>query len=337
MRVADLLLSTLLAMAVLSAAAAQGGRSPATQQAATQQARTPAEAPRLEDVEQRLGPFSIAGQDYMVVLRTKRLPQARDRRFAETLAALEIRDAAGNAPYQRNFSYEVGPGGFRRSVSASPRLLSGNSGAGLLIRYGEEAAGLQTGESWQVIGVVNGKLAPFGKPSVPDGQTPGPFTMVIMRGNGAAPLVIRPDVIEFRAWTGSFYVIVPVRVDWGRGRLMPDQRFFAGTGDGRLRVAGCAMRVEVNRRPSDAEVSFVRLLSEAHESVGGVQHVVMKRDSPIEFLEASAIVTWNETADWMQPSFSDVWLKVRIDGQEGWIHTDEDFAAVGLPTGSRVQ
>lgn len=297
MRLADVLSSTLLAMAVLSAAVAQGAQSPATQQAATQQSRMSAEAPRLEDAEQRLGPFSIAGQDYTVVLRTKRLPRASDRSFAETLAALEIRDAAGNVPYQKSFPYEVGEGGFRRTVSASARLLSGNSGAGLLIRYGEKPAGLQIGESWQVFGGVNGKLTPFGKPSVPDGRTLGPFTVAIMRGNGAAPLVIRPDIIEFRSWTGSFYVIVPVRVDWARGRVMPDQRCFEGTGDGSLRVTGCEMRMEADRRPSDAELSFVRLLNEAHESVGGVQHVVVKRDSKIEFLEARAIVTWNERAD----------------------------------------
>ena len=337
MRPADVLPSTLLAMTVLSAALAQGGQSPATQQAATQQSRTSAEAPRLEDAEQRLGLFSIAGQDYTVVLCKKRLPRASDRSFKETLAALEIRDAAGNALYQKAFSYEVEQGGFQRTISASARLLSGNSGAGLLIRYTEEPAALQTGESWQVIGVVNGKLALFGKPSVPDGARPGPFTWVIMRGNGAAPVVIRPDIIEFRAWTGSFYVIVPVRVDWARGRLMPDQRCFEGTGDGSLRVTGCEMRMEADRRPNAAELSFVRLLNEAHESLGGVQHVVVKRDSKIEFLEASAIVTWNENADLMQPGFSDVWLKVRIDGKEGWIHSDEDFAAVGLPTGSRVQ
>ena len=27
----------------------------------------------------------------------------------------------------------------------------------------------------------------------------------------------------------------------------------------------------------------------------------------------------------------DLWLKVRIDGKEGWIHTQEDFSAIGLP------
>ncbi len=28
---------------------------------------------------------------------------------------------------------------------------------------------------------------------------------------------------------------------------------------------------------------------------------------------------------------SDLWLKVRIDGKEGWMHSEEDFRALGLP------
>lgn len=27
----------------------------------------------------------------------------------------------------------------------------------------------------------------------------------------------------------------------------------------------------------------------------------------------------------------DRWLKVRVDGKEGWIHSEEDFRALGLP------
>jgi len=28
---------------------------------------------------------------------------------------------------------------------------------------------------------------------------------------------------------------------------------------------------------------------------------------------------------------TDAWLQVRIDGKVGWIHSDEDLGAVGLP------
>jgi hypothetical protein len=39
----------------------------------------------------------------------------------------------------------------------------------------------------------------------------------------------------------------------------------------------------------------------------------------------------------MQVAFRELWLKVRIDDddqKEGWIHSDEDFAAIGLPSRS---
>jgi hypothetical protein len=41
----------------------------------------------------------------------------------------------------------------------------------------------------------------------------------------------------------------------------------------------------------------------------------------------------------MKVSLSDPWLKVLIDNNDenlGWIHTEEDFAAVGLPSVSPV-
>jgi len=28
---------------------------------------------------------------------------------------------------------------------------------------------------------------------------------------------------------------------------------------------------------------------------------------------------------------TELWLKVRIDGKEGWMHSEEDFVALGLP------
>jgi hypothetical protein len=52
----------------------------------------------------------------------------------------------------------------------------------------------------------------------------------------------------------------------------------------------------------------------------------------VEFVEAEAALKWEESAGQVGLSVSeDVWLKVRIDGKEGWIHSQENFQAVGLP------
>jgi len=52
----------------------------------------------------------------------------------------------------------------------------------------------------------------------------------------------------------------------------------------------------------------------------------------VEVLEGAGEVVWDEGADSVGFRVAgDLWLKVRIDGREGWIHTDEDFEAIGLP------
>ena len=68
--------------------------------------------------------------------------------------------------------------------------------------------------------------------------------------------------------------------------------------------------------------------------------MVLKKDSSVEVLSAKAVARFEVTGDLIQTILSDVWLKVLIDDSEdtfGWIHTNEDFAAVGLPAGSPAQ
>jgi hypothetical protein len=43
------------------------------------------------------------------------------------------------------------------------------------------------------------------------------------------------------------------------------------------------------------------------------------------------LITWQEAPEVVSLSVGeDVWVKVRIDGKEGWIHTPEDLNAIGL-------
>ena len=79
-------------------------------------------------------------------------------------------------------------------------------------------------------------------------------------------------------------------------------------------------------------MTFVRLFAEAHEAFGIPAHVVVKKDSKVEILATEAQVVWTEGADAVDITVADdPWLKVRIDGKEGWVHTQEDFQAIGLP------
>ncbi len=79
-------------------------------------------------------------------------------------------------------------------------------------------------------------------------------------------------------------------------------------------------------------MTFVRLHVEAEEGMGIPVHVVVRQDSKVEFLEAEVELRWQEDRDGIGMGIGDdPWLKVRVDGKEGWIHTQEDFVAIGLP------
>lgn len=94
----------------------------------------------------------------------------------------------------------------------------------------------------------------------------------------------------------------------------------------------CEYQVEAERRPPEEDMTFVRLHVEADEGMGIPAHVVVRQYSQVEFLGAEVELRWQEDANGIGMSIGDdPWLKVRIDGKEGWIHTQEDFVAIGLP------
>jgi hypothetical protein len=100
-----------------------------------------------------------------------------------------------------------------------------------------------------------------------------------------------------------------------------------------LRESGGEASAEAERVPSDQELTFGRLFPEANEGTGVPRHVVLKKDSTVEVLAAKIKLSWDDSRDviFFGVDDQDPWLKVRIDGPEGWIHTQRDFSAVGVP------
>lgn len=316
------------------------GQTFGSQATATQQPST-ARGGDVQDMEERAGPFLIAPQNYTVVLRERRIRGAGEP-SGRTLASLEIQDANGNIAFQKEFPTAIGQGRIERSWSASAELVTGKTGAGLVIHYRDDSAlaqpwSLQTKETWQFFGLVNGKLTLFGKPAlIGQAGTGGPFMGVVIRAaNGTATVIRQPDTFELGVWTGYFFVFIPLRVDWRNGGLAQGQRCVEMLG-GSLREVGCAMRVQAPRKPPGDEYTFARVFAEANDQYEA-EHVVLQKDSKVEILEASAITNWDENAEMIQPVFSDLWLHVRIGEHQGWIHGEEDFAAVGLPARSPAQ
>ncbi len=270
-------------------------------------------APPAEEVTRRLGPFDLAGRRFTAVLQLKRLAGE------ETLTALEFRDQSGKIHSRQTFPALIGGPRFQDTLDATVELLRGGKGTGLLVTYGVLPSTPLGGQSWQVFGLVSGKLAPFSKPLRTEGQfvksSPHP--------------ALQAELLDFRVWTGNFFVIVPLRVDWIAATVTPAYRCWKMTSRGP--VPRCQLSVEADRVPSD-ELTFVRLLPDTDDQQGIAEHAVVKKDSRVEFLAAEAVLLFEEQPDSVAFGVTgDVWLKVRIDGKEGWIHTEEDFRAIGLP------
>jgi hypothetical protein len=320
-------------------------QAPSAPKANVPQARVYDGNPPMEDTEQHLGPFSIRGQDFSVVLHEKRLPGATDPRFAQTLSSIEIRDATGALAYQKSFQFGIEEGKLERSLKASAGLLSGKYFTGLLISYRLKLDIGDDAEAWQIFGYQDGRYKPqdarfrlFDKPlrsDYPMGNPTAEMKIVTPNGIVTKPMTPEGETFEFRVWTGNFYVMLPVGVNFAHGKLYPSKRCF-GTGGAKpgMHEIGCDLQVEAERKPPDAEMTFLRLYLGEEPNEGEVLHLVLDKNSKVQILKSNAYIDWGLAGDLMQVAFRELWLKVRIDDddqKEGWIHSDEDFAAIGLP------
>lgn len=298
-----------------------------------------------DGVEQRLGPFSIAGKEYTPVLR-KQVPAGAKPGEGQTVVSLEIRDSEGVSQFSRAFANEGGDDGFINTVSVAVTPLSGATGNGLLVSYDEDsepsAPEPESSGWWQVFGAVDGKLRAFCGPILLVGdllpadrseRAPAPGT----------PITAPGDVLQFKVWAGRYRLIFPIRIDWTRGALTPAQPCEkAGASAG-----ACDYGVVPEDQRYIGEMTFVRLCINPTDGCAKPERVVVRRDSKLELLATRAEVRFDpgKLSGWSgdpKNAMSDAggisimskepWLKVRIDGKEGWIHGQEDLDALGMPS-----
>lgn len=320
---------------------------PVTPQAQSSSSKAPPVNAPAVGSPKRLGPFSIAGQDYTVELETRKVNPASGDKSPDTVVAMEIRDTHGAVLFRRMFPYVPGTEDEFETWSVSALHLVGTHGTGLLVgydAYSEPSAPEEEPSGWfQVFGIVNGKLAPFGAPILVQGALLDEFAS----GNvykAARPLDAQADAVEFRVWTGHCRLIFPVRVDWMQGKLSPAQECeMTGGEPGK----GCQYKIEPEDKLYTQGVTFVRLWPKPDEKSGPAVNTVVKKDSKVDLLTALVATQWVPSGTTPHSANSngpladagsigiasdvDLWLQVRIDGKEGWMHSEEDFRALGLP------
>lgn len=284
--------------------------------------------------ERRLGPFEIGGESYTVIIGLQRIVGAPEG-FEETVDMCSIVDGRGKEHYRKSFDVAAGQEMFEETVglgayaleSGGRKIFRSDRGqleesvvdegktVGLLLSYGFLPSAPSSGSSCQVFTPEGGLLLPRFPPLTVYGNV---YDLPNGSRSGAKRL-FEGDTMKFGVWTGWFEVTVPVEVLEGL-RVVPLHR--------QLTFGLDAFPVVVDRAPRDEE-TFVRLFRSPDDSTPG--HVIVKRDSNVEFLWAYTRVTFDSGLDETGISVDEMpWLKVRIDGEEGFVREAEDLMALGL-------
>jgi len=302
---------------------------------------TPAARSEEKETVERFGPFSLAGNNYTVVLHKKHLAVTEngDPCNADGVVAMEIVDAAGTVEYQRTYPLWADD----EAVSAwtiSAHILKGTNGTGLLLRSrpNESSAFYE-----QIFGVVNGKLVPFC----------GPFPAMDVKQDAggvyltAGPLGPQADEIRTTMGNGRFVIAVPIRLDWAQGKLtLSPQCPELAAGNAHV-MCQYQMVDPKSFLQKPKSMTFVRLYLSPNEDSGKPERVIVKPAYQIDLLAYLADMELKQP-DFLQAPLpgefpvkdmasigmapnSDGWLQVRIDGKVGWIHGNEDLDALGLP------
>jgi hypothetical protein len=293
------------------------------------------------DVEETLPPIVLGEQSFAVVVHKKQLvwPAEASHRFDpdddETAVSFEVCDDEENVVYRQDVLDDPAEvelprirqqGRFPNSYSVHSYCLEGSAGRALMVNWSFLPSAPNACTTHVVLGLIGDRLAPFGEPFCESFESPRELTAAVW------PLKrdeqTGDDVLEVRRLTGYFSVIVPVRVGFLAGKLLPARRCLRLNERARW-VELCEFSVQAHREPL-LEDTFVRLFPRP-DTKAIPHHVVVKPDSPVEFLSALTPNIFDE-AGTPNPSTGEQvpWLKVRIAGKEGWVREDEDLRALGL-------
>ena len=280
--------------------------------------------------------FTIAQRKYRLLIREQSIQDTTEK----TVERWELRDADDHVVRSETYPVTIQNGVFENTTEISGNSFEARGGSGIIISGMDLPSAPDSGGWMQVFAFKYGRdkygadpslFVAFGPPIYVSGNFLGVETDSYQPTplfKGAAPETIIYDALNFSVWTGNFKITYPVRINWITGHLEPAWKCIETTSKGRVERCSYPISAEAHR---EDQPTFVRLFPESDDSFTP-KHVIIQPQSKVEFFEARVPMAWSE--DEKSITFGangDIWLKVRIDGTEGWIHSEEDFEAVGLP------
>jgi hypothetical protein len=266
-----------------------------------------AQSPTVQASVQVLGPFALGtAPEAQVSVRTttETLQRAPATVWGQTLTRFEILDGRGRLLYLENLQAVLTPPeGFSEELSLDAALLRGKDRGFLLLFMGFDPSAPNSGTIYHFFGFdQQGHFKRFGAPITQSGT--GLLNPVDQKRKMVD--LIEGKYLEFGEWTGTFSQIL-------RWQFVEQSQAFEP-----VKLCG---PVEVQpQKPENAMLSLYA--SPAPKSPW--QSVRVSATSRIEFLEGCRNYG---VAD---PTKYAPWLRIRIDGKEGWVPY-EDTPKLGLP------
>lgn len=284
-------------------------------------------------------PLKLGDQTYHFIARIQRIEPSGKQPGDETTEWWELRDSRGGVVCREKYIVTLGANGFDDTEAVAARAFTTKLGSGVLVEGMSLPSAPGSGGWVQLFGFKSGTtrattLTAFGPPILIEGELLDIATDPQRQAPPTAPgrtVSVMNDVLRFRLWTGNFSIVYSVLINWITGKLEPSWHCLRMTAHGQ--VDRCDYPVQEAVPVRRAERTFVRLFPEPDDGFPP-SHIVVEPASKIVVLRAEVPVSWAEDAEHISFGVApegDVWLQVRIDGHEGWIHSQEDFEAIGLP------
>jgi hypothetical protein len=245
-----------------------------------------------------------------------------------------VRDGSGKdvwsqivaAPLSENEELQaVSARAFLFANVVSAYVVRGSRDAALVVEWGVLPSHPPLSQ-YQFIGVVTGAVRPF------PGPVKGTFLFEQTANHDLVQLRQDPslaeEVFDDEVSGEGYTLLVPVRVDFGRGALLPAQTCENRDALPELRHA-CRFKIWANTEPVPQRVR-VRLWTDPLR--GRASRLVdVAAGTKAVFLEALSDRIWGSRQ--IELPAKNEWLRVEIAGQTGWVHEPRDLYALGLGDG----
>jgi hypothetical protein len=262
-----------------------------------------------------LGPFPIEGHEFTVKLNVICYKESQHEGLCneddeETVNSLRIVDESGKNRFSKSFPVSPVHKLGRHLVDA--KLLEGREHQVLELTYEDLPSPPRTGESIQLFGLLNGTLKPFdleplelhgGMAELPAGQMKN------------SKHLLENDTLRVYTLTNYFYIVTPVRVNWENFRLEQQD-----SGD-----FDVADEPPYQIRPDIESERPIHIYPSPDKKTTPVA-VNLTPQSRVQLFQAR----FSTAPPAEHSSANDTWLRIGIDGQEGWILGVDDYTALGL-------